>query len=118
MPRPQRQTKACGIGWAIHGRELDRCGIGAVSDVVCMVLLRITCQGEELFGSIGGFQRALPFIRCSSCFPQPCPRGSEIHMLKNWLERKAFTAQYLLHLIPTLECGESINVSQIKILAR
>src|SRR5438874_2440432 len=113
MPRPQRQTKACGIGWAIFWDELDRRRVGRVSDIVGTVLLRITCQGEELFGSIGGFQRALPFIRCSSCFPQPCPRGGEIHMLKNWLERKAFTAQYLFHLAPAPECGEGFNVLRI-----
>src|SRR5438046_8854317 len=112
MPRPQRQTKACGIGWAIHGRELDRCGIGAVSDVVCMVLLRITCQGEQLLRSIRGFQRAVPFIGCGGCFPQPCPRGGEIHMLKNWLEWKSFTSQYSFHFVPALERRERVEVLQ------
>src|SRR4029450_2272848 len=37
-------------------------------------------------------------------------------MLKNWLERKPFTAQYLFHLTPALECCESVNVLQKKIL--
>src|SRR5205823_11076567 len=38
-------------------------------------------------------------------------------MLKDWLERKPFTAQNLFHLIPALERCKSINVTQIKILA-
>src|SRR5437660_9509828 len=38
-------------------------------------------------------------------------------MLKDWLERKPFTAQYLFHLVPALERCEGINVLQKKILA-
>src|SRR5439155_533689 len=102
---------------ATFRREPDRFGIGHFSDIVGMVLLGVTCKGKQLLGSIGGFQPALPFIRCGSRFTEACPCCGEIHMLENWLERKPFPAQYLFHLVPAFERCESINVLQKKILA-
>ena len=80
----------------------------------------ILAQVQKVMPTIGVPRENIVIISgigCSSRFPQMCPRGGEIHMLKDWFEWKPFARQYLYHVVPLLERGESIDMLQKKILA-